>query len=95
MNNQTIFYTNHAVQQMFQRNITTLEVENVLLTGETIMNYPDDKPLPSSLLFSLVNSRPLHVVCSSDVVNLTTIVITAYEPSTDIWNDDYKTRKKQ
>jgi hypothetical protein len=43
---------------MFQRKISTKEIETVLETGETIMNYPNDKPLPSKLLFSVVNSRP-------------------------------------
>lgn len=53
-----ILYTNHSVIQMFQRKISTKEIETVLETGETIMNYPNDKPLPSKLLFSVVNSRP-------------------------------------
>jgi len=64
MTEHYIFYTNHAVRQMFQRNISTTEIEYVLETGKIIMDYLDNKPLPSKLLFSMVNLRPLHVVCS-------------------------------
>ncbi len=88
-----ILYTNHSAKQMFQRKISTKDVENVLETGEIIMNYPEDKPFPSKLLFSYVNSRPLHVVCSFDIETQTMIIITAYEPKTDIWEFDFKTRK--
>lgn len=90
----SILYSNHAVKQMFSRDISTNEVEYILENGETIMNYPDDKPFPSKLLFCKINSRPLHVVFSLDIETSTIIVITAYEPSLDIWENDYKTRKK-
>jgi hypothetical protein len=90
---KTLFYTNHAIKQMFQRNITTSEIEEVLNNGETIIDYPNDKPLPSKLLFYMINERPLHVVCSFNNDALTTIIITAYIPSLDIWENDFKTRK--
>jgi len=89
-----ILYTNHAAKQMFSRNISTQEVEYILVNGETIMDYPDDKPFPSKLLYCKINSRPLHVVYSLDVETSTKIVITAYEPSLEIWENDFKTRKK-
>ena len=79
---------------MFYRNISTNEIKEVLKTGQIIMNYPDDKPLPSKLLFSEINSRPLHIVCSYNSKTQTTIIITTYEPSIDIWKKDFKTRKK-
>jgi hypothetical protein len=89
-----ILYSNHAVKQMFSRNISPKEVEDVLQNGEIIMDYPDDKPFASKLLYCIVNTRPLHVVCSYDADSAATIVITAYEPNKDIWENDYKTRKK-
>jgi hypothetical protein len=59
-----LLYSNHAVKQMFSRNITTDEVEYVLQNGEPIMDYPDDKPYPSKLLLAFCNKRALHIVCS-------------------------------
>lgn len=89
-----IVYSNHAIKQMFSRIITTDDVENVLKTGETITNYPDDKPYPSKLIFAFSNKRPIHIVSSYNPKENTIVVITAYEPSLDIWEKDFKTRKK-
>ncbi len=89
-----IIYSNHAVKQMFSRMITTDEVEKVLKNGETIMDYPNDKPYPSKLLLAFCNNRPIHVVSSYNSAENTTIIITAYEPSLDIWENNFKTRKK-
>ncbi len=95
MENFSIFYTSHAVKQMFSRNISTYEVEKVLLMGSILMDYPNDKPLPSKLLFSVIILRPLHIVCSFNVDTQTFIIITAYEPTIDLWENDFRTRKKQ
>jgi hypothetical protein len=46
-----------------------------------------------NIFFSIVNERPLHVVYSLNQINKQLIVITAYEPTTDIWGNNFKTRK--
>ena len=79
-----LFYSNHAVKQMFSRAISTIEVEYALRNGVAIMDYPDDKPYPSKLLLAFYNKRPIHVVCSDNVEEETTVIITTYEPSLDI-----------
>ena len=89
-----IYYSNHAVKQMFQRFVSTDEVEYILENGEIIMEYPDDKPYPSNLMLGFIKNRPLHIVCSYNIKTETNVIITAYEPSTDIWENDFKTRKK-
>jgi hypothetical protein len=78
---------------MFQRNISTNEVEYVLKRGEIIIDYPNDKPFPSKLLFCFYNERPLHIVCSINEETKTTIIITAYIPTLELWENDFKTRK--
>lgn len=80
---------------MFQRNISTDDVEFVLLNSEIIKEYPDDKPYPSKLLLAFPNERPLHVVCSFNPVENRMIIITAYEPTLDIWVNNYKKKKKE
>lgn len=89
-----VVYSNHAIKQMFSRMISTEEVEKVLIEGEIIMDYSEDKPYPSKLLLAFCNKRPIHVVSSYNSDENTTIVITAYEPSLKIWENDFKTRKK-
>ncbi len=59
------------------------------------MTYPDDIPYPSMLLFAYQNDRPLHVVCSYNSEDKTIIIITAYEPVSEIWKNYFKTRKNK
>ena len=89
-----IHFTNHAVKQMFSRNINIDEVKNVINKGEIVINYPTDKPYPSRLVVAILNNRPLHVVYSYNKNSNTIIVVTAYEPSLELWENNYKTRKK-
>lgn len=90
---QEIEFTRHAVQQMFKRTISNQDVVNIIKKGEVIRTYLDDKPYPSYLIFHYINSRPLHIVIAYNKSQQTIIVITAYEPSVEIWNDDFKTKK--
>ena len=90
-----MFYTNHAVKQMFQRGISVDEVEYIIRNGETIKNYAEDKPYPSRLLFAFKNNRPLHVVCSYNEEEDLIIIVTIYEPTTEFWEADFKTRKNE
>lgn len=85
----------HAHERCFQRGISRDEIRNVLETGETIREYPDDTPLPSYLVLGWVEGgeRPLHVVAADDEREDVTYVITVYEPDPDLWTDDF--RQKQ
>lgn len=87
-------FSNHALKQMFQRGIAIEAVKYVIHEGTIIINYPDDKPYPCKIIFAVYNSRPLHVVCTENIEGKTVIVITTYEPSSDIWEDDFKTKKE-
>ncbi|HLR77134.1 MAG TPA: DUF4258 domain-containing protein [Balneolaceae bacterium] len=91
--NIPLHFTRHAVQQMFQRHITEEEVKIVMRNGEVIKSYEDDKPYPSYLIFHYINNRPLHVVAANSIEDNIITIITAYEPSTDIWEDNFKARK--
>ena len=93
MGSRSYLYSNHAVKQMFQRDISTMDVEQVVENGRVIREYPDDQPYPSRLILGWIGNRPIHVVCSDDDSENLTIIITAYEPSSDIWNDDFTTKK--
>jgi hypothetical protein len=54
----------------------------------------DDKPFPSTLFLGYVSGKPLHVVAACDETNRQAFVITAYEPSLDIFEADYRTKRK-
>jgi len=57
MADKKIIFSNHAVQQMFQRGISVDDVKFVLLNGIQVNEYPDDKPLLSKLLFAECNIK--------------------------------------
>ncbi|GAB3970133.1 hypothetical protein GCM10028806_17570 [Spirosoma terrae] len=93
MNCKQVVYKLHAVEQMFKRNITQAEVEQVINLGETIAAYPDDKPYPSLLRLAFVNKRPIHIVVAQSELG-ECFIITAYEPSVFLWDADFKTKKR-
>lgn len=84
----------HAIQRMYQREITEIEVRHVIETGETVEDYPDDTPYPSRLVLGWSRSRPIHVVVADHVDNQENIVITVYEPDLTEWEPDFKRRKR-
>lgn len=85
----------HAIQKMFERNISDEDVRQVVESGEVIRNYPDDQPYPSRLLLAWRGDRPLHVVAADNEADNETIIITAYEPNPTIWKPNFKVKKEQ
>jgi len=55
-------YRLHAIERMFQRDISEKQVEEVIKNGEIIESYIDDKPYPSFLTLGYVDGIALHVV---------------------------------
>ena len=84
-------YREHAIQRMFERDISEVDVENTVKNGEIIEKYLDDKPYPSFLALGF-NKKPLHVVFAKNYKNNEIIIITAYYPDKEKWSDDYKKR---
>lgn len=89
-----LIYRLHAVERMFERDILESEVEGVVLNGEIIESYLDDKPYVSFLSFAYCEQRALHVVYAIDEENQA-VVITVYQPDSAIWEDDMKTRRNK
>ncbi|MDP1784184.1 MAG: DUF4258 domain-containing protein [Sulfuricurvum sp.] len=86
-------YRVHAIERMFQRDVSEKEVEEVVKFGETIESYPDDQPYPSYLILGYVGKKVLHIVYAKDE-NDTIIVITVYVPTLEKWFEDFRTRRK-
>ena len=86
----------HAIRRMFERGISSEEVRHVLDTGTTIESYPEDSPYPSRLVLGFIGQRALHVVAADDdAEERQTIVITAYEPDPESWDETFRRRSKQ
>jgi hypothetical protein len=90
--NQLVFRA-HAIQRMFQRQISVPDIHSVLMSGELIENYPDDVPYPSYLMIGWCGPRPIHVVAADNMADSKTILITVYEPDLTIWEHGFKRRR--
>lgn len=91
MSKQLIF-RKHAIQRMFERAISTMEVARILNHGKCIINYPDDTPFPSRLVLGWSSERPIHVVAADSPEN-ETIIITVYEPDPALWEPGFERKK--
>jgi len=88
-----VIVSEHAHEQMVTRNISREDVLFIVSNGETIETYPNDPRGPSCLLLGFIGERPLHVCVGVKGAPDLCVVITAYEPHPDLWDNDYRTRK--
>ena len=94
MNATRIVYRTHAIQRMFERQISEADVARVLASGEVIEDYPADYPYPSRLILGWCGRRPIHVVAADNKGATEMIVVTAYQPDKEEWQPDFKRRKQ-
>ena len=88
-----IEWQRHALERMMERGIRRSDALHVLLSGEAIEDYPDDKPFPSALFLGWIESRPIHVVAALDAANDCVFVLTVYEPDLEHFEADFRRRK--
>lgn len=75
-----------------ERSINPSDVKRCIITGEIIENYPSDHPYPSCLILGFsVENKSLHTVVG--VGNNYLWLVTAYFPTLEKWESDFKTRK--
>lgn len=91
--NQAVLFRIHAVQRMFERNISVKNVCQVLQSGETIEDYSTEMPEPSHLMLGFQGKRAFHVVTSEDPVRGQIAVITVYAPDPHKWSKNFKSRR--
>jgi hypothetical protein len=80
---------------MFARNVGYNDVRQVLETGQTIEEYPDDTPYPSRLVLGWLGERPIHVVIADNHEEGESIVVTVYEPDLLTWEAGFERRRSQ
>jgi hypothetical protein len=61
---------------------------------EIIEEYPEDKYLPSYLVYAEYQSQAVHIQIAADFENESITIVTAYKPTLDKWEEDLKTRRK-
>ena len=73
--------------------ISENEVREAVLSGQVIKEYPEDKPHPSILILGFTsNRRPIHLVAAHEPDEDQAVVVTAYEPTPELW---YELRRRR
>jgi hypothetical protein len=90
-----IFWTYHVNMRMEGRFIPRQIILDSVVHYEIIKEYPTDKYLPSYLVFSRYKDRVFHALFAVDIERDNVRVVTAYYPSLDEWEADFKTRRER
>ena len=93
MNYPKAIFRVHAVQRMFERDVSIKKKLGAIKTGETIENYSSETPEPSRLILGFQGKRPFHVVTSENPETNETTVITVYIPDPNKWKKDSRSRR--
>ena len=92
MINDNLVFRVHAIQRMFEREISVKNVRKILETGEIIEDYSAEMSGPARLILGYQGMRPVHVVVSENTKNNQVIIITVYIPDPSRWRKDHRSR---
>lgn len=90
-----VYWTYHANMRLPGRYISRDEVFEATENYEIVESYPEDKYLPSYLIWGRSEHGPFHVLVAADVDGDNVRIVTAYRPNPDEWESDLKSRKGQ
>ncbi len=94
VNARRIFWTYHVNMRLRTRGITRQAVLDAAPGYEVIASYPEDRYLPSYLVFAQQGNRTIHILCAADTLGGNVRVITAYAPDPGEWDETLKRRRK-
>lgn len=84
-------FSAHAQRERLADDLDVIEIEQALLNGEILEQYPSDRRGESCLVLGFSGARPIHVVlgwASRVEPERTTLrVITVYIPQPPKWSD--------
>ena len=87
-----IYWTYHVNMRLKERAIPRTWILHSTEHFEIIKSYPDDKYLPSYLVWSHMNDIVFHIVFAVDLKNNNVRIITAYRPDPEEWSNNSKKR---
>jgi hypothetical protein len=89
-----IRWTYHVNMRLQGRTIPRQVILESVPVFEIIEAYPEDKYLPSYLVYSQHQGVVFHVLCAVDVPGDNIRIVTAYYPNPEEWEADLKTRRR-
>lgn len=89
-----IVWTYHLNMRLAHRSISRDEILTSVNSMEVIEEYPEDKYLPSYLLYARSGKKVFHVQIATDVPGDNIRIITAYQPDPVEWDETLKKRRR-
>ncbi|MBI5352446.1 MAG: DUF4258 domain-containing protein [Chloroflexi bacterium] len=93
MDDIKVLFRVHAVQRLFEREISAKKVRQALENEDVVEDYSEEMPEPSRLLLGFQGKRPFHVVTSENPEEKIVTVVTVYIPDPNKWKKDYRSRR--
>jgi len=90
-----VYWTYHVNMRLAGRFIARDELLGATESYEIIESYPEDKYLPSYLVWAESEGDAFHVLFAADVGGDNVRIVTTYRPNTNEWESDLKSRKGQ
>lgn len=88
-----IRWTYHVNMRLKGRFISRQAILSSANNYEIIEEYPEDKYLPSCLVYAEYESQIIHIQIAMDLENDSVTIVTAYKPTLDKWEKDLKNRR--
>jgi hypothetical protein len=89
-----ILWTYHVNMRLKGRCITREAMLSAVETFEIIEEYPEDKYLPSYLVYASHGVDIFHIHVAIDRGEDNVRIVTAYKPTREKWNEDFTARRK-
>ena len=90
-----VYWTYHVNMRLAGRYISRDELFEATESYEIMESYPEDKYLPSYLVWATSGDGPFHVLFAADVDGGNVRIVTAYRPNAEEWESDLRSRKGQ
>ena len=88
-----MLWTYHVNMRLRARFISRQAILDSVQRFEIIESYPEDKYLPSYLIWSKYQGEVFHVLFAVDVGSDNVRIVTAYRPHPGEWEGDLKVRR--
>ena len=90
-----VSWTYHVNMRLKKRFISRKIILQSVDSYEIIEEYPEDKYLPSYLIYAELEGEVFHILIAVDEQKDNVRIITSYKPGSDEWREDLKTRRKK
>jgi len=90
-----VLWTYHVNMRLEARFIPREAILDSSIEFQIIESYPNDKYLPSYLVWAKYEGDVFHILFAADVPNSHVRVVTAYRPNREDWEADLKTRRRR